>query len=116
MTHRTDPDVERLWAEFHELVNVTSGQLHAWLMTEAAGEDGALDDSSAPPGAPETRRVLALLAKRKVDLTPGDVDAMRTTVEDINRLRAARPPAGESDDRWRRDLLDLGHDPLAALR
>jgi Protein of unknown function (DUF3140) len=116
VTGRQDPEMDRLWQEFHELVNVPSAELHAWLMTEAADENGAVDDSSGPPGPPETRRVLAVLGKRKVDLTEDDLDAMRQTIESIRLLLSARPAVDVEDEQWRHDLLDLGHDPLVDAR
>ena len=109
---RADPDTDRLWQEFHELVNVTSAQLQAWLMTASADERGALDDASRPVGDEPGRQVAAILAKRKVDLTDHDIRVMADVVERIRDLLDRRPPDGESDDDWRHTLLSLGHDPL----
>ena len=109
---RVDPDVEVLWQEFHELVNVTSAQLQAWLMTAAADEQGAVDDVSGTVGEDPGRQVAAILAKRKVDLTDHDIQAMDDVVERIRDLLDRRPPDGASNDAWRHALLSLGHDPL----
>jgi hypothetical protein len=117
MSGRTaGPDVDRLWQEFHDLVNVTSAQLQAWLMTEAASGDGALSDESRAVGDEPGRRILAVLAKRKSDLTGADLDAMQDVVGRIRGLLARRPAGGASDDAWRHALLDLGHDPLMPPR
>jgi len=37
---------------------------------------------------------------------------MRETVVEVRGLLDDRPAAGNSDQEWRRALLDLGHDPL----
>jgi hypothetical protein len=108
---RIEPEVEQLWQDFHSRVNVTSEQLRTWLMTQGSGEEafGAGPDLGLPqPG----RHILAVKRKRKVDLTPEDIDVMRETVVEIEDLLDARPDGGVSDEGWRRALLDLGHDPL----
>jgi Protein of unknown function (DUF3140) len=111
-SRRVEPDVERLWQEFHDYVNVTSPQLRTWLLTESANEDGALADEAGPAVEGTGGRILAVLAKRKVDLTDDDVEIMEGVVNEIRDLLDHRPPGGAADDSWRRALLDLGHDPL----
>ncbi|MFV2011747.1 MULTISPECIES: DUF3140 domain-containing protein [unclassified Micromonospora] len=107
---RTDTDTDQLWNEFHAYVNISSEQLRDWLLTEASGEQAFVGpgvDLPQPGGA-----VLAVLGKRRVDLTEPDRQVMARVVEEIRDLLASRPAAGAADDRWRRALLDLGHDPL----
>ncbi|WDZ82564.1 DUF3140 domain-containing protein [Micromonospora cathayae] len=109
---RLDADVEVLWADFHARVNMPSEQLRQWLLTRGSGEEafGPNPDLDLPvPG----RHILAVLGKRKVDLTGEDIRIMQDTVDRIDALVDARPPAGNADDGWRHALLDLGHDPLA---
>ncbi|SCL35899.1 Protein of unknown function [Micromonospora nigra] len=108
---RLDPEVEELWEDFHAQVNVPSEQLRQWLLTRGSGEQafGPDPDLDLPePG----RHILAVLRKRKVDLTPQDVEVMRDAVDRIRSLTDARPPRGSADDEWRHALLDLGHDVL----
>ncbi|SDY99015.1 Protein of unknown function [Micromonospora pattaloongensis] len=108
--YRIDADVDQLWEDFHACVNVSSAQLRAWLMTEGSREEAFTDPKmnlDSRGGA-----IMAILGKRKVDLTDDDIAVMSETVEDVQRLLERRPPNGPSDDRWRRALLDLGHDPL----
>ncbi|MCZ7422485.1 DUF3140 domain-containing protein [Verrucosispora sp. WMMA2121] len=108
---RLDPEVEVLWEDFHAEVNVPSEQLRQWLLTRGSGEEafGPDPDLNLPePG----RQILAVLRKRKVDLTPEDIDVMRDAVERIRSLTAAKPGRGNADDEWRHSLLDLGHDVL----
>ncbi|MFI7024472.1 DUF3140 domain-containing protein [Micromonospora sp. NPDC049900] len=108
---RLDPEVEVLWEDFHAEVNVPSEQLRQWLLTRGSGEEafGPDPDLNLPePG----RQILAVLRKRKVDLTPDDVEVMREAVERIRSLAADKPRRGNADDEWRHALLDLGHDVL----
>ncbi|MEU5553226.1 MULTISPECIES: DUF3140 domain-containing protein [unclassified Micromonospora] len=108
---RLDPEVEVLWEDFHAEVNVPSEQLRQWLLTRGSGEEafGPDPDLNLPePG----RQILAVLRKRKVDLTPEDVGVMREAVERIRSLTAEKPRRGNADDEWRHSLLDLGHDVL----
>ncbi|MFD6568054.1 DUF3140 domain-containing protein [Micromonospora profundi] len=108
---RLDPEVEVLWEDFHAEVNVPSEKLRSWLLTRGSGEEafGSNPDLDLPqPG----REILKVLNKRKVDLTPDDIEVMREAVERIRELMDAKPPRGNADDNWRHSLLDLGHDPL----
>lgn len=110
---RTDPEMNELWEEFHSCVNVNSEELRTWLLTRASGEGGGFagdpDRIMPEPG----KSVLALLGKRKVDLTDRDMKVMRETVTQIQDLLAAGAAVGGvADDEWRHSLMDLGHDPV----
>ncbi|SCL22244.1 Protein of unknown function [Micromonospora pallida] len=108
---RLDADVELLWEEFHERVNMPSEQLRQWLLTRGSGEAafGPNPDLDLPqPG----RHILAVLSKRKVDLTPDDIRVMQDAVDRIDGLTAQKPSGGNADNAWRHSLLDMGHDPL----
>ncbi|MEH0825360.1 MULTISPECIES: DUF3140 domain-containing protein [unclassified Micromonospora] len=108
---RIDPEVEVIWEDFHAEVNVPSEQLRQWLLTRGSGEEsfGPNPDLDLPqPG----RHILRVLSKRKVDLTPEDIEVMRDAIDRIRSLMDAKPRRGNADDEWRHSLLDLGHDVL----
>jgi Protein of unknown function (DUF3140) len=107
-----DPvDVELLWQEFHQTVNMTSDELRTWLLTDASGEDAFPADPGL--GIPEFgRSVLELLRKRKTDLTSDDLSVMEEVADYVAERRANPPAAGERDETWRRSLMAVGHDPL----
>ncbi|HZG06767.1 MAG TPA: DUF3140 domain-containing protein, partial [Streptomyces sp.] len=68
-------EMDALWEEFRGVVNMTSNELGAWLTASDAGER-----DEAPPdraGAERGRQVLAILRKRRADLTDEDVEVMR---------------------------------------
>jgi hypothetical protein len=108
------------WNRFHEVVNMSSRELRDWLgvdAEDAAGEPAGVD--AGPPADPDDRelgrRVLAVLGKRRTDLTHDDVDVMGHVVARVERLRGRLPeePAAGTD-RQRHRLMSLGHDPLRA--
>lgn len=101
-------DVEQAWEDFHSVVNMSGEELRVWLLTEASGEEALPSD----PGHPVSQRgaeVVAILGKRKTDVTGSDLELMRQVVEFV-RERLASPR--RQDQRWRRSLMSVGHDPL----
>jgi hypothetical protein len=103
-------DLGELWQEFHDVINMTSGELEAWLRTEAAGP--TTETVPEHSGDQISRSVLAILGKRRVDVTPGDVDVMRHVVHTVRVERGTDAEATTEDSQWRRRLMALGHDPL----
>jgi hypothetical protein len=107
---RTPVDVEVAWYSFHEVINMTSEELRAWLSD--APDDHALPDEPGL-GLPELgERVVDLLRKRKVDLTPRDADVMERVVDFVLTKEAEGPEDMQNDEEWRRSLMTVGHDPM----
>ena len=105
-SHVTD----ELWDEFHAVVNMTSRELTDWMLTQASGEDTSVVDTT-----PETevgQQVVAILGKRRTDLTPDDVDTMAHVVEQVRTIRGDEPEPEAYDDDVRHLLMSFGHDPL----
>ena len=101
---------DELWQEFHDLVNMTSRELGDWLREADAG----LDTEQLPDqaGSATGRAVLAILAKRRADLTPGDIEVMTAVVDRIRTERGPEPEPVAGDAGWRHSLMSIGHDPL----
>jgi Protein of unknown function (DUF3140) len=101
---------DELWDEFHRVVNMTSRELGDWLRTRDAGEDAEPIPDQA--GTPTGQEVLAILGKRRRDVTDEDVHVMRRVVERIHEQRRddLEPTAGQAA--WRHKLMSIGHDPL----
>ncbi len=101
---------DQLWENFHTVVNMTSRELRDWLAVQGAGEETEEVPDQAGPHL--GHRVLDILGKRRTDLTPDDVDVMERVVDKVlsQRREDLEPTAGE--DRWRRRLMNIGHDPL----
>ncbi|WP_210503436.1 DUF3140 domain-containing protein [Nocardioides xinjiangensis] len=104
---------DELWQEFHEVVNMTSRELSDWLRTDATQEDGQLvEPDSVLPEHEIGTQVVAILAKRRTDLTPDDVDTMQQVVDQVRTIRGDEPEPEAYDDDLRRTLMLFGHDPL----
>ena len=101
---------DELWQEFHDVVNMTSRELSDWLRTEASDEVTAVDGPL--PELEVGEQVVAILGKRRTDLTPDDIDTMRHVVEQVRTLRGDEPEPEAYDDEIRHVLMSFGHDPL----
>lgn len=104
------PVDDELWQDFHAVVNMTSRELQEWLATEAVGTATETEPDRA--GDERSQTVLAILGKRRTDLTPDDVEVMRTVVAEIRAERGDEPEPTAGDAAWRHRLMSLGHDPL----
>jgi hypothetical protein len=58
------------------------------------------------------RQVLAVLGKRRTDLTAEDAAVMRAVVDRIRTQRGEEPEPTAGSAGWRHSLMSLGHDPL----
>ncbi|MBB1243939.1 DUF3140 domain-containing protein [Streptomyces durbertensis] len=105
---------DALWEEFHRVVNMTSQELSEWLRTDSAAEDA--EELPERSGTPDGRSVLAVLQKRRTDLTGEDLRVMREVVREVGEQRRddLEPVAGQ--EHWRHRLMRLGHDPLKPPR
>ena len=101
---------DELWDEFHQYVNMTSRELEDWLRERSATEDAeALPDEA---GTPTGRHVLAILGKRREDLTADDVRVMRNVIRRLSdQVNLENEPLA-GDAAWRHRVMSLGHDPL----
>ncbi|MEU7497529.1 DUF3140 domain-containing protein [Streptomyces griseofuscus] len=106
-------ETEALWEDFHRVVNMTSAELAAWLRVRDAEERAEpLPDEA---GSATGRHVLAILQKRRTDLTDDDVRVMYKvvdTVDDLVDMDDEPEPERPDDTRRRHRLMTLGHDPL----
>ncbi|MFG2633329.1 DUF3140 domain-containing protein [Streptomyces sp. NPDC048362] len=107
-------ELDTLWEDFHRAVNMTSAELAAWLRVQDATEEAeALPDQA---GSPTGRHVLAILQKRRTDLTDDDIRVMYEVVDTVEDLAdPENEPERETtpqDTHRRHRLMTLGHDPL----
>lgn len=99
-----------LWENFHRVVNMPSRELREWLAVQGAGEE--TEEVPDRAGSPVGHHVLAVLGKRRVDLTPTDAQVMAEVVDLVVGVRGEELDAAVDDDATRRALMDVGHDPL----
>ncbi|MEG8279085.1 DUF3140 domain-containing protein [Streptomyces sp. AHA2] len=109
-------ELDALWEDFHRAVNMTSQELAAWLRVRDAGED--TEPLPEQAGTDTGQHVLAILQKRRTDLTEDDLRVMREVVDTVDgQTDPENEPEPESADggtRRRHRLMTLGHDPLKA--
>lgn len=103
-------ELDALWDDFHRAVNMTSQELAAWLRVSDADENTEpLPDQA---GSPIGQHVLAILQKRRTDLTDDDVRVMYEVVDTVTEQSdLENEPEAENTDRRHR-LMTIGHDPL----
>jgi hypothetical protein len=103
-------ELDALWEDFHRVVNMTSAELSAWLRVRDAEE--RTEPLPEQAGSETGRQVLALLQKRRTDLTDDDLRVMREVVETVTeRADLENEPVAEDAD-LRHQLMTIGHDPL----
>ena len=103
-------ELDALWEDFHRAVNMTSQELAAWLRVSEA-------DESAEPlpehaGEPTGQHVLAILKKRRTDLTDDDLEVMYEVVDAVGAQADVENEPEAEETRRRHQLMTLGHDPL----
>ncbi|MEU6591155.1 DUF3140 domain-containing protein [Streptomyces sp. NPDC046881] len=107
-------EIEALWEDFHRVVNMTSAELAAWLRVRDADEE--TEPLPEEAGTPTGQHVLAILQKRRTDLTDEDVRVMYQVVDTVDGLvdpeNEPEPENTPEDTRRRHRLMTLGHDPL----
>ncbi|WP_282701786.1 DUF3140 domain-containing protein [Streptomyces sp. CC219B] len=103
-------EMETLWEDFHRAVNMTSQELAAWLRVSDASEETEPLPENA--GTPTGQRVLAILQKRRTDLTEDDVQVMYEVVDTVAEQADVENEPAADDTRRRHLLMSLGHDPL----
>jgi hypothetical protein len=106
--------------EFKAAVNMSPAALRAWLddpqsqsvgMTQA-GETVTEPGDGEAVGHGMGRKILALRAKKASNLDADDYAAMRKVVGYVHRHIKQRPHGDVTDTRWRKSLMNWGHDPL----
>ncbi|MGW7278241.1 DUF3140 domain-containing protein [Streptomyces sp. NPDC054844] len=103
-------ELDALWEDFHRVVNMTSAELSDWLRVRDSGEltEPLPDDAGSPLG----QHVLAILQKRRTDLTEDDLGAMRKVVDTVTSQTDLENEPRSEDTRLRHRLMTVGHDPL----
>ncbi len=105
---------------FHDAVNMTPAALRTWLDSEDSqsvgmthgGEKVTHEGGEESVGHEMGRRILDLKAKKAVELDDDDYAAMRKVVGYVHRHGKQRPAGDVTDTRWRKSLMNWGHDPL----
>lgn len=105
---------------FKDAVNMTPAALRKWLGSEDSRSVGMLPGGGRKEskGAGESvghhmgERILELKAAKAADLSDADLADMRKVVGYVHRHMAQKPEGDATDSRWRKSLMNWGHDPL----
>ena len=114
-----DEERKKVIKEFKSVVNMTASVLDGWLATEESRSVGMTQDGEkvGKPGGQEAvghemgRRIVKLLKKKGTDFDDQDYADMRKVVGYVHRHMKQRPAGDITDTRWRRSLMNWGHDP-----
>lgn len=118
MTAAHDP--QETQREFREVVNMTPAALRHWLATDDSRSVGMTPrgERVTEPGRAESvghhmgERILELKQKPAAELTADDYAEMRKVIGYVHRHMAQRPAGDVADSRWRKSLMNWGHDPM----
>jgi Protein of unknown function (DUF3140) len=105
-------DLDDVWDDWREAVNMTAGELEKWLDTDESQSVGQKDGDGEATGHRSGRRIVTILRTRKGDLGDDDVAHMAKVVGYVHRHLAQRPGGDVTDTDWRYSLMNWGHDPL----
>lgn len=111
MTDGTPAEVELAWDTFHQVVNMTAEELRTWLLSRPRDQAAAPGDPG-PPLPQLGLEVVALLGKRKADLSGEDADVMLQVADFVTEQQARGPDPEIAEEQWRHMLMNVGHDPL----
>lgn len=114
--HGSDDTVR---AEFGQLVNMSAAELRKWLDSEDSRGVGMTPDGEKVTGGNGVEsvghhmgeRIVEILGTKAVDLSDQDFADMRKVIGYIRRHSAQRPGGDITDTRWRKSLMNWGHDP-----
>ncbi len=120
MAAMTEDERKDTAREFGHVVNMTQAALAKWLDSDesksvgmtAGGEKVAQAGQGEAVGHEMGRTILKLRAKKAAELDEADYAAMRKVVGYVHRHGKQRPDGDVTDTRWRKSLMNWGHDPL----
>jgi hypothetical protein len=106
----TDDDLDEVWQDWTDAVNMTAKELESWLETDESQSVG--QGSGESTGHRSGRRIVEILRARKGELSDDDAAHMRKVVGYVRRHLAQRPSGDVTETPWRYSLMNWGHDPL----
>ena len=105
---------------FNEAVNMTPAALRQWLATNESQAVGMVRGAGLKAQGAEGEsvghhmgeRILEIKQRKPADLTEADYADMRKVAGYVHRHMAQRPAGDVTDTKWRKSLMNWGHDPL----
>ncbi|ACU62041.1 DUF3140 domain-containing protein [Chitinophaga pinensis] len=103
-------EMQEIYEEFKELVNMTPSKLEKWLTTEESKSVGWDSGDGESIGHKSGEKIIHILHKKKADLTTGDYKHMQKVNGYIKRHSAQQPEGDVSTSNWNYSLKNWGHD------
>ncbi|GAA4198198.1 DUF3140 domain-containing protein [Streptosporangium oxazolinicum] len=97
--------------DFDGAVNMTAAELEKWLGTDESRSVGQKTEGGESVGHESGRKIVAILRKKRTDITDADRAHMRKVTGYVHRHLAQRPKGDVSGTPWRYSLMNWGHDP-----
>ena len=105
-------DRKQIRKNFDVAVNMTAGEVEAWLKTPESRKVGFKKGGKGESvGHASGRRIVAILGTETDDFSDSDYAHMRKVAGYVRR-HLAQEPANIATSRWRYSLMNWGHDPL----
>lgn len=108
----TENEKEEVYKEFHELVNMSPGEIEDWLKNEHSKEVGQDSGDGESVGHKSGKKIIRIKRRKKAELTAADYQHMQKVNGYIKRHSAQRPNGDVKDTPWRYSLMNWGYDPL----
>jgi hypothetical protein len=107
-------DHAQVRARFHDVVNMSAGEIETWLETEESQVVGIKRDGGESIGHASGRQIVHILRTPPEELGGSDYAHMRKVVGFVRRHLAQGPHQEHRipGSRWRHSLMNWGHDPL----
>ncbi|MFJ6001596.1 DUF3140 domain-containing protein [Arthrobacter sp. NPDC092385] len=107
-------DLDEVWPQWKEAVNMSASQLEEWLDTEESQSVGQKESGSGESvGHRSGRRIIEILGTKRDDLKDDDLEHMHKVVGYVHRHLAQEPSKEDIESsKWRYSLMNWGHDPL----
>jgi hypothetical protein len=110
---RTSPDHDAIRREFAAVVNMSAPEIEAYLAGDESRRAGfTRPGETESVGRQSGRRIIAILRTPAEALGEADYAHMRKVIGFVRRHRPGRPARDPWGSRWRRALMNWGHDPM----
>jgi hypothetical protein len=107
-----EEEKEKIYKEFHELVNMSPGEIEDWLEKDESKEVGQDSGDGESIGRKSAKKIVKIKRTNKADLSSSDYEHMQKVDGYIKRHKAQRPEGDVKNTPWRYSLMNWGHDPL----
>lgn len=113
-------DADEVRKAFREAVNMTPAALRKWLASDESKEVGMVRGTGLKADGAKGQsvghhmgeRILEIKDKKASELTEADIADMNKVVGYVNRHSKQRPKGDVTETKWRKSLMNWGHDPL----